>query len=101
MIGDTPAMRSAVASFGFVVGSLLATGCGFRTQSGAPVDAAPPPDGCTTFSSQVDTCALPLTMDLVLTGAVTYDTNLHELTVGGVAMPVTSLTLATQASDVD
>ncbi|MEO7736198.1 MAG: hypothetical protein ABIY55_34890 [Kofleriaceae bacterium] len=94
-------MRSAVARFGFVVGSLLATGCAFRTQSGAPADAAPVADACTTFSSQVDTCALSLTMDLALTGTVTYDTSVHVLTVDGVAIPVTSQTLATKASDMD
>jgi len=94
-------MRLAVALFGFVVGTSLATGCGFRSGAGESVDAAPAPDGCTSFSSQLDTCPLSLTMDLELNGSVIYDTSLHVLTVNGVALPVTSLTLATQASDVD
>jgi hypothetical protein len=94
-------MRSGVALVGLVVGSALAAGCGFQSQAGPPIDAAPAADACTTFSSQLDTCPLPLTMDLVLTGTVTYDTSLHVLTVGEVAMPVMSQIVAIKTVSVD
>lgn len=41
--------------------------------------APPPPDGCVSFSTQVDTCSLPAGEALILDGSYTYNTDTHEL----------------------
>jgi hypothetical protein len=57
-----------------------------------PVDA---PQGCKSFSSQVDTCAMEAsTQDLTLTGMNTYDTATGELTAGTTRVAITRMTVA-------
>jgi hypothetical protein len=70
---------------------LLAIGCGFSPGAGAidaptDPDATDRPDGCHSFSSQLDTCAItPYGGALVITGPVaTYDTSTGTLTDDGV-----------------
>jgi hypothetical protein len=90
--GDSRTMRSSVVLLGFVTtleGVGVFGGCGF---------SSPP---CESFASQVDTCALAFAGDLTLAGTITYDTAKHALTVNGIAMTVTSTTLAAKAGEVD
>ena len=95
-------MRSSV----FVLA--LLGGCGFRSSvvpdvgEELPVDAVlPPSDGCTTFSTQFDTCTLMFGGDLSLSGMVTYDTVTNELVVDGVMMPVQHQKLTIGGSPID
>jgi hypothetical protein len=86
---------------GAVVLGLLA-GCGFHVP--APPggdDDAPGGNGCVTFSSQFDTCALALDTDLTLSGTITYNTMTHELRVNGTVMSVAHATPTTTAGEVD
>jgi hypothetical protein len=114
-------MRSSV----FVLGLALGTqGCGFQSQAAgpgpddaAPVDGARPGsdadpvadsgsgavigDGCMTFSSQLDTCALPAAADLAILINATYDTNLGELKAGSLVVPTMHMRLTTKDGQVD
>src|SRR6266536_296459 len=86
---------------------LLAAACSFEHGSVAG-DAAMAPDGddargtCTTFSSQLDTCALaPSDMDLTLSGDNTYDTTLGTLLAGTSPVTVTHMKMMGKAGPID
>jgi len=96
-------MRSSVIVLGFITGFGSfggGGGCGFNSPPGSG-DDKPGGDACTSFASQVDTCQLTFSGDLMLSGNMTYDTGLQELRVNGTLMTVAHMTLATQAGDVD
>ena len=88
-------MRSSVVELGILtaLGSLgcvgLLEGCGF---------SSPP---CESFALQFATCPLVFNDELTLEGMLTYDTSKHELSVNGAIMPVTQMTIATHAGEVD
>jgi hypothetical protein len=54
---------------------------------------------CVSFSSQFDTCTLPLTGDLVIDGGASFDTSSLRLEVAG-SQPVERMKLATHTDDV-
>lgn len=108
-------MRASVFVLGLALGS---QGCGFQSQpasrgpdDAAPVDGATPGsdadpvadsgsgaitgDGCVTFSSLLDTCALPAAADLSILFAASYDTDRGELRFGGAVVPTTHMRLMT------
>src|ERR1041384_7053060 len=95
-------MRSSVVLLGFLCA------CGFRSAA-APagddepqVDAAVPvADGCSTFSSQLDTCTIAFKGDLMLSGTLAYNTDTHQLLVGGAMMPVPHVLISIGGSQVD
>ena len=77
-----PAMRRLA----LVMACLPTAGCSFAPSADAipGVDSA---DSCMTFSSQTDTCGLPLVGDITISGARCWNTDSHELldaTCGGV-----------------
>lgn len=79
---------------------------GFCTSpgDGASTDASlpgPPSDGCATFSRQLDTCTLSLTMDLDVSGAAIYNTDTHELRVTDQVVPVARATIDVQGTAAD
>jgi len=80
----------------------LLAGCSF-TPGTASSDAAADAlvtDGCTTFSQQVDTCALPPGSAVNLSGVVTFDTNTGALFQGAVPIAVTTETLTTPSGEI-
>ncbi len=96
-------MRSGVVRYGLLAGVLGGAGCGFSSPASAPVVDAPPPgpDACVSFSAQLETCDLPLAVDVTLSGMVAYDTTRHVLTVAGAETPVASRVVPTQTGSVD
>jgi hypothetical protein len=100
-------MRSGVVVLSLALASQ--GGCGFSTKSpaadgDASIPDSPEPDACTTFSTQLDTCALTLVDDITLAvGAYTYNTSTGELRLNGVVVPtrLRHMTLATHGGDVD
>jgi len=72
----------------------------------APVseDAAsdgPLPDACTTFASQLDTCTVAATGDLMIGGDLLYDTETHILVGSNGSIPVNSVVVDTPTGQVD
>jgi hypothetical protein len=74
-------------------------GCGYPPLAQLQGDAN---DACTSFASLLDTCQLDLGDDLLISGAMTYDTGAHMLTpVGGDALPVAHKTVSIGGGEVD
>ncbi|HEU4729254.1 MAG TPA: hypothetical protein VFT22_15230, partial [Kofleriaceae bacterium] len=115
-------MRSSAVLLGLVTSGWALLGCGFQAvpaeppgvaggggdQPPAPGDQPPgeagPPgaDACATFSSQLDTCVLPLGGDLILTGTLAYDTEHHTLTdAQGATITVVHQVIAGRAGEVE
>ncbi|MGH9885678.1 MAG: hypothetical protein ACREBE_09130, partial [bacterium] len=108
-------MRAA-AALGLLLGIVYA-GCGFSSTQTTPIDGATPDapddaavldapdaprsDGCVTFSAQVDTCTLAFGGDLSVTQGATYNTDTHELLVGGAPVSITRVTLSVNGGSMD
>src|SRR5689334_18061276 len=78
---------------------VFAAGCTFH-----PADPPAAPDGsaipgCASFSQQLDTCTLPPTQPLELSGRRTFDTNTGSLFRGATPIPVDTVTIATPAGE--
>jgi hypothetical protein len=106
-------MRAAAAVLGLSL-VIVCAGCGFSSTLKPANDADPPgetdadlPDGtpgdgaCASFSQRLDTCALALSGDIVVLGTGTYNTDLHELRVGGQPVAITRTTFHTIPSPGD
>ncbi len=65
---------------------------------GAPSDG---PDVCTTFASQLDTCAVAASGALNLDGNHTYNTNTHELKKAGTVIPTTHVEIEGLAGPIE
>lgn len=64
-------------------------------------DASSPSDApCTTFSSFLDTCALPAGAPLTLSGALRFDTNTGDLFDGATPIAVTTQTFTTPSGEI-
>jgi hypothetical protein len=81
-----------------VQGFCASPGDGVSTDASLP---GPSPDGCTTFSRQLDTCTLSLTMDLDVSGAAIYNTDTHELRIADQIVPVARATIAAAGDAID
>ncbi|HEU0033040.1 MAG TPA: hypothetical protein VFQ53_20550 [Kofleriaceae bacterium] len=91
--------RPGLALFG------LLAGCSFAPvpldQAGDGGPDTPITPGCTTFSSQLDTCTLPAGAALTLSGTLAFDTDTGELTQAGtVVTGIPTMVLATNAAEV-
>jgi hypothetical protein len=77
-------------------------GCSFDPNDApiASVDAPPPDEVCTTFSEQLDTCALPAAGPLELSGMLAFDTNTGRLFRGATPIAVDTATLMTPAGEI-
>jgi hypothetical protein len=109
-------MRAAAAVLGLLL-AIVCAGCGFSSTQTAPIDSDSPdtpadgsvgdvPDGpgndaCVTFSTQINTCALAFGGDLTVTQMATYNTDTHELLVGGQPVLVTRTTLTANGGSMD
>jgi len=109
-------MRTAAAVLGLLPG-IVCVGCGFSSTQTTPIDSATPDapedaavvdapdaprsDGCVTFSTQVDTCTLAFGGDLSVTQGATYNTDTHELLVGGAPVSITRVTLSANGGSMD
>jgi len=58
-------------------------------------------DECAPVGSQFGSCLLGIDDDLMLSGAITYDTTIHELKLNGAMMPIVRVTLLAKAGNVD
>ena len=61
-------------------------------------DGPPSSDACVTFSRQLNTCGLPLTNDLTIAEAASYNTDTRELRIGGQLTPVTGMEVVINGS---
>lgn len=109
-------MRTAAAVLGLLPG-IVCVGCGFKSTATAPIDGELPDapedaavldapdafrsDGCVTFSAQIDTCTLAFGGDLSVTQGATYNTDTHELLVGGAPVSITRATLSANGGSMD
>jgi hypothetical protein len=59
----------------------------------------PGSEGCTSFATQVDTCMLSSTKELVLSGMVTYNTSTGVLMMGGAPIVVDHMVIMPKGSD--
>jgi len=83
----------------------LLAGCSFSLPSPLAGDAPGTPDapeGCRSFSRQLDTCVLPAGAPLTLTGQLTFDTGAGTLRdAGGTTITVTARKLATRTVEIE
>jgi len=105
-IGNTTVLRSGVIVLCLMIGHAIA-GCGFHSAAGAGPDGGGAPAGsgaCASFATllALDTCRLPFAGDLAVpSGAATYDTDDHVLTVGATSVPVTHARVTVGGDPVD
>lgn len=88
---------------GLAVSWVLVAACGFDAPKGVRIEPdAPPllPDACVSFSAQLDTCTLPQGIQLMLGGAMTFDTNTGVLVGPSSVIPVVSVPVMTLGGEV-
>ena len=95
-----PLLTLALAGCSF---SVIAPGTGADGGPDTPlaIDAPPGVDACVSFAAQLDSCALPASSDLTLSGTVVLDTDAGTLVDGtGAAIPATLVAVATSPGGV-
>ena len=95
-----PLLTLALAGCSF---SVIAPGTGADGGPDTPLatDAPPGVDACVSFAAQLDSCTLPASSDLTLSGTVVLDTDAGTLVDGtGAAIPATLVAVATSPGGV-